>query len=89
MLKRYGFLLLLCSTWMAPSAWAAHKCVGVDGRVSYQETPCPGAVQDRQVPTQVQPHPVVNKDVMTPDEIMAAVEAQRERDKAKPVRPAP
>lgn len=26
---------------------------------------------------------------MTPDEIMAAVEAQRERDKAKPVRPVP
>lgn len=89
MLKRYGFLLLLCSTWIAPSAWAAHKCVGDDGRVSYQETPCPGAVQDRQVPTQVRQRPAVNKDVMTPDEIMAAVEAQRERDKAKPVRPAP
>lgn len=34
---------------VAPSAWAINKCTGPDGKVSYQEAPCPNASRSQEV----------------------------------------
>lgn len=82
------FLMLVTLAVTAP-AMAANKCTGSDGRVTYQEAACPGHQQERPSPPGAQQRTPPSKDVMTPEEIMAVVEAQRERDKSTPARPAP
>lgn len=40
-----GLLLFLG----APNAWAVNKCTGPDGKVSYQESPCPTAARTQEM----------------------------------------
>jgi|LNFM01.2.fsa_nt_gb hypothetical protein len=44
---KINWLVLLASLLLSPMAYAAeaYKCTGKDGRVTYQGTPCPGAVK--------------------------------------------
>lgn len=51
----------------APQAWAAHKCTGPDGKVSYQDAPCSGQGEKFEVrpisviaPTSAQANPTPN-----------------------------
>lgn len=74
--------LMLAMFAVANPAIAANKCVGSDGGVTYQEAACPGGPVQRTLPP-AQPQitrQTAAKDVMTPEEIMAAVEAQRQID---------
>ncbi len=77
----------------ASPAWAVNKCVGSDGKVSYQQAPC-----DRVAPTssiydrsRSNAHNFPgNKDVMSPEEVAKSLEAgipsaqrvKAERDRA-------
>lgn len=46
-------LLLLASS----PAWAIHKCIGPDGRVSFQDAPCPGQGEQIELPAPNGPLP--------------------------------
>lgn len=46
--------LLLCALMLPAVALAqVHKCTGVDGRITYSESPCSGAVKSSQVDIQL------------------------------------
>lgn len=82
------YLLLSAALATAP-AWAVNRCVGPYGQVTYQQAECPGATAAPSSQTTIKPpikagqgSPTANKNLMTPEEIAKAFEAQEEAQKS-------
>lgn len=76
--------IFLCfSLWLiAVPGWAVNKCIGPDGKVTYQEAACPNgkALNGNEKPPS---HDQRSQDVMSPNDVARALDAQMSGDVLK------
>ena len=79
-------LILMVALLASSQAWAINKCMGADGKVSYQEQPCQGQGAELKIRQQGSPiaAPTTEKKPVAPSEV--PVRAAAVAPSAQPVR---
>ena len=78
--------VFLAAALMISPAWAINKCIGADGKVSYQEQPCAGQGNELKIRPQGNPAPVTER--KAPAAVAAPVSAPAATSVAVPAAPA-